>query len=229
MFLDLPFPLHARQIMHQWFIKRNNPIHYSVHPWVRKIKGLDFGRNLLLVLRYLVHLSALQPSQVTVQAINQALAKLYPQQSYVGDKHPDYWFRLDTLVDHRDLSCVVIFRDPRDMVSSVLKKSRGEWKADWAPELCDAACIAQRWLQLIETVTRHQGRLHFLSYEALVMNPQRIVTRLGSFLGLEPHGFKYSQVTPTSIGKFKQGLTAEELEIVLKITGATMRELGYEI
>ena len=229
MFLNKPFKKHMQLILRRWLNKGNYPMRHSRYKITKRVKGLDFGRNLLLVMRYLVHLLQYQQDLVTANSVDRALESLFPGIRYVGDKYPDYWFKLDELARFSDLRCIVIYRDPRDMVNSVLIKSRGEWRDSWPSKLQHAAPVAQRWVRLIEKIEKNREKIYTIRYEEFVKNPDIISSGLASYLGVNPKGFYLADVNPKSIGKFRQGLSSNELSTVTKIAGEAMLRMGYEI
>jgi len=146
----------------------------------------------------------------------------------VGDKDPEYVFRLDTLATERELKCIVIFRDCRDVVRSSIEQSRTEWK-DWplAAETDTPAKVAARWVRAVAAQEQFAPQVLTIRYEDLVTEPGPIVSRLGEFLDVDASGFRQSILRSTSIGKYRQTLTREDLEVVDQIAGETMRRLGY--
>jgi hypothetical protein len=115
------------------------------------------------------------------------------------------------------------------MLNSVLEKSRGVWKDYWAPELQDASEVAQRWVRLIEKIKQNRDRIHIVCYEEFVKDPEAVSSRLASYLGVDPAGFLLAEVNPKSIGRYRQGLSPEELSAVIEVAGDVMLEMGYEI
>lgn len=229
MFLNKSLKEHMQLILKQLVKKRNNPILPPADKKDRRVKGLDFGHNSLLVLHYLASLLQYRQNPVTANSVDRALKNLFPGSSYVGDKHPDYLFKLDNLTRFSELRCVVIYRDPRDMASSVLMKSRGEWKDYWAPELQHAYAIAQRWVHLIEKMEQNQEETHMIRYEEFVQDPESVSSGLASYLDIDPKGFFLEDINPKSIGKYRNGLTSKELAAITEHAGEAMLRMGYEI
>lgn len=61
----------------------------------------------------------------------------------------------------------------------------------------------------------------------LIQQPERELEALGNWLGVDPSGFPKELILDDSIGKYKSGLTDEELTDVMKIAGPTMARLRY--
>lgn len=120
------------------------------------------------------------------------------------------------------------YRDPRDVASSTLKMARTIWKSQlWVGILDTAEKIAHRWVKAIETMERHQKKIYIIQYEKMVQNPNPVFQELGEWLGVDPKGFPIETIQDKSIGKYKKGLTKDEIDTVLRITGPTMERLGY--
>lgn len=205
-------------------VKRTNLFLRTIH----KPLQINMCQNLWFVARYLFQISKNHQECINPQIIEAALLNIFPTCRVVGDKHPDYVFILDKLVQTSDLSCVVIYRDPRDMVNSVIKAYTlwGKW---WGSELTVAEEIAKRWVQTIELIEHYVDKIHIIRYEELVSNPQPVLTELALWLDVDPKGFKYQMVRNTSVGKHRQTLADQDLANVLRVAGPTMERLGYRI
>ncbi|MGE0682992.1 MAG: sulfotransferase, partial [Candidatus Binatia bacterium] len=173
-------------------------------------------------------LSRVHNGTIDVRPITTALQGLFPSARIVGDKWPDYVFMLDAFVSLPEAMCVMIYRDCRDVASSHLKLARTSWRHEpWIKNADTAEKIANRWVRSMELIECYQDRIHAIRYEDLVRNRQQTFEALGSWLKVDPKGFRQSIVRETNIGKFKAGLSAEEVDLILKIAGPTMRKLGY--
>lgn len=89
--------------------------------------GLRSGRlldNCRFVMQYLLEVGKLHAGQIQGSDIQRALRHCLPEARIVGDKFPYYVFILNRLVEIDNLVCVVIYRDPRDVASSSLRKVR---------------------------------------------------------------------------------------------------------
>ena len=136
---------------------------------------------------------------------------------------------LDQLAAAPNLRCVVIHRDCRDVVSSTLHKVRPKWHARSFSRVMDTAPkVAHRWVRCIQTMERNGDRVHIIRYEDLVRRPHDVLPGLGAWLGGDPAGLAADLPRETSIGKYRTGLTDEELAQVLDIAGPTMARIGYQ-
>ena len=191
-------------------------------------KKLLAYKNLFFVLKYIYFLSGNHWGQVTVKSIEIAYQKLFPQSKLIGDKLPHYLLQMDRFVTQDNLKRLVIYRDCRDVTSSFLKQVRTTWKgADWVQQLDSAEKIAKSWVRDIQIMEAFSDKLIILQYEALMRQPKIELARVSAALGIDSAGFPIDMINPSSIGKYKQGLSSEELEIVMGIAGPTMERLGY--
>ncbi len=213
---------HLRRIRKNWYVRgmlRNAARH---SPWPARLHSAGFLARYALGL--LPH--ALRP--IGVAQIEQVLHRLFPGAKLVGDKYPQYVFQLDGLVAEPALTRVIIYRDGRDVVQSVLAKVRGAWRdAPLAREWATVDKIALSWVHSIEAMERHRSHLYCLRYEDLVSEPQPHLKALAEWLGVESTGFRAHIVNDASVGKHRAGLTAHELELVTEIAGPTLARLGY--
>ena len=97
----------------------------------------------------------------------------------------------------------------------------------WRRETDTPAKVAARWVRAIDAQEKNVQHVLTIRYEDLVTEPGPIVRRLGEFLEVDPAGFRPSILRSTSIGKYRQVLGPEDLELVEGIAGETMRRLGY--
>jgi hypothetical protein len=163
-----------------------------------------------------------------VRAIETVLQSIFPQTRVVGDKYPEYVFWLDEFAQIDSLYSLIIYRDCRDVTNSTLKKAKTTWRdKSWVKKINTAEKIAKRWVRAIEMMERHKDKLHIIRYEDLMREPKRELKALGRWLGVDPAGFPEKMVRNTSIGKYKSGLSDEELATVINIAGPTMERLGY--
>ncbi len=243
--LDVPPRVYRRFILRNWWRARNRPYFSANVPgydealggpppsplvrWAHKYTGIHFLQNLVFCLRFLSQLPSRPTGLVDVTAIDTSLHRLFPDARMVGDKNPDYVFSLDRLAPQQGLDCVVVYRDPRDMTSSVLKmarSARGKW---WSPELQSPRRVAQRWVTAMRLLQRHRDRVYAIRYEDLIAEPRAVLNELARRLDVDPNGFSMSIIRPGSVGKHHNGLNPAELEIVLQVAGPLMQQLGYSL
>ncbi|MGA2820178.1 MAG: sulfotransferase [Anaerolineales bacterium] len=178
--------------------------------------------------QYLLGLLPNAGGPIGVREVERVLHAIFPQARIVGDKYPRYIFRLDDLAREPGLQILVIYRDARDVVSSTLKQVRTVWRNRplWK-DVHTAAQVAQDWVRAIQAMERHRAQAYCIRYEDLVRNPDRELSALGEWLGVDPRGFSTQRVHEASIGKYQMGLSAEEADQVLEIAGPTLKTLGY--
>jgi hypothetical protein len=188
-------------------------------------------RNFIFVVRYLSKMRRYREGLIDVAAIEATLRSIFPEARIVGDKTPRYVFSLDELAGKGQLSGLIIFRDCRDVTSSTLERVRTRWgKKSWKQTVDTAEKIARRWVRCIALMEHHKDKVHIIRYEDLVQEPRRELRALGEWLGIDSSGFSESMIRSirnTGIGKYKTGLSEEELKTVMEIAGPTMARLGY--
>jgi hypothetical protein len=140
-------------------------------------------------------------------------------------------FLLDRVAGNPGLSCLIIYRDCRDVVSSMLERVRTVWRQrSWSQGVDNAEKVATRWVRSIELMERYQEQICTVCYEDLVSRPRTELERVAQWLAVDPAGFaeaRIRSVATASVGKYRTGLTQEELATVMRIAGPTMARLGY--
>jgi hypothetical protein len=184
-------------------------------------------QNLAFTLGLIRSITATTEAVVTAATIQQAMRRFFPKVRFVGDKHPDYIFKLTRLMESPVLKVVVLYRDPRDVASSALREVRNRWKKWVSDSLGNASVVAHRWVKTIQTMERHREGLYALRYEEFVQEPVEQTRALAHWLGIDPSGLRTQLIHSTRVGQYKDYLTKEELDKVLAIAGPKMVELGY--
>lgn len=206
--------------------------------WGRTLNGIAFGygigpgmRGAAFAARYLPALRRNDRGLIDVASVERALRTVSPHARVVGDKTPHYVFQLDRVAGMPGLSCLIIYRDCRDVVSSMLQRVRTTWrKRSWSRDVDNAEKVAARWVQSVEVMERHRDQICTVRYEDLVSRPGTELERLAQWLAVDPAGFaeaRIRSVATASVGKYRTGLTEEELATVMHIAGPTMARLGY--
>jgi hypothetical protein len=90
----------------------------------RLVRAMNILHCYAFVARYLFKLYRYRQAPINSAAVEAALKSLFPQARVVGDKYPNYVFKLDELTEVDALSCLIIYSDGRDVTSSTLKRVR---------------------------------------------------------------------------------------------------------
>lgn len=216
---------YTSKLLRRCWRRRNQSflVHRSTeHYWKYVLRSYAF------VARYLVKVNTCRNGVIDVPTIETALRNIFPTTRLVGDKVAYYVFLLDTLAARDDLARVIIYRDCRDVTSSVLQKVLTDWRSkSWVKHWDSAEKVARQWVQAIELMERYADRLHIICYEELIQKPEQELDALGRYLGVDPAGFPIEMMHRGSIGKHIHGLTEEEMATVMDIAGPTMTRLGY--
>jgi len=184
--------------------------------------------NLSFTTRYLLGMRQYVREPINVQTVEAALKRFFPESAILGDKWPHYMFLMDKFVNVDNVYGLVIYRDCRDVTSSFLKQARTTWRQQaWVNDLGTAENVARHWVEGIKVMERHAAQLHIIRYEELIDNPETIFAAIGDWLGVDSAGFPTHEIKRSSLGKYKGGLTNEELATVMDIAGPTMARLGY--
>lgn len=193
-------------------------------------------QNLWFTVRYGLHLAKVTQGNVAANNVADALQKTWGAETAVsGDKWPQYMPLLANLLQNEEVKGIIIYRDCRDVTSSFLEKVRTVWRTrSWASELDSADKIARNWVTQIELMEQLAGqfgptKLHLIQYERFVTEPAQSLAELAGWLGILPENFSQKQVRASSIGKYRQGLTPDEIAQVESIAGEKMQDLEYSV
>ena len=166
--------------------------------------------------------------RIKPQDILDTYRKLLPSAKVYGDKYPRYVFKLQKLskIDH--LRRVIIYRDPRDVIQSTLRRVNTDWKEKkFAENFNTAEKAAHHWVNAIEMMEKYSDTIHVVQYEQLVRQPETVITDLAKYLGVDPAGFDLSTIRDTSIGLYQTGLSPKQIRQIEEIAGPAMQRLGY--
>jgi hypothetical protein len=196
---------------------------------VKRQKRITIARNHAFVVYYLFKMLRHRQKRVNVQAIEATLKNIFSGKHIVGDKYPDYVFKLNELAGVDNLSILVICRDCRDVTSSALRTVSTAWRnmPVLRKKMDTAAKVAERWVQAMELTDRHRGKLCIIQYEDLIKEKERELKKLGNWLGVDPAGFSAGMIRDNGIGKYKSGLSDKDLMTVMDVAGPTMAKIGY--
>ncbi len=191
--------------------------------------------NLWFTLSYLWRLARITRGKVTALGVGEALRSQWAEAAVMGDKLPQYMPLLPQLLADHPAKVLLIYRDGRDVTHSFLEKVQTVWQdRAWANELNTAEKIARNWVTQIEQMKQLQqqygpAQVHIIQYERFVTEPGPVLNDLAAWLGVNPAGFPLQQVRAGSIGKYRQGLTRQQIEQVESLAGTTLQQLGYEV
>jgi Sulfotransferase family len=200
---------------------------WSFHGWGETRMARHF-RNLRLTARYLAGWHRRRGIIDSTRRVDETLHALFPGVRIVGDKWPGYMGVLPAAIRRSDCKPVVIYRDCRDVVASFLKKVHGSWSGRaWIGDLDTAAAIARSWVEHMQLMEAHATELHVMRYEELVYSPQEMLVRFADFLGVDCAGFPADIIHDISVGRYRETLTAEQLQSVQAVAGETLHRYGY--
>jgi hypothetical protein len=189
------------------------------------LRAARFAASYLLVLR------ANQQGLIDTASVERAMSTVFPGARVLGDKDPRYVFDLERLAGIPGLRCLVIYRDCRDVVSSYLERVRTVWRRGAGDLTYDRPeRVTARWIRSIELMERCRDQLCIVRYENLVRQPRAELERVAEWLGVDGEGYSaelLSSVQSQSIGKYRTGLSADELALVMDLAEPTMARLGY--
>jgi hypothetical protein len=156
-----------------------------------------------------------------------------------GEKTPDHARQADVLCDaFPDCALIHLIRDPRDVVASMLRMPWGDRSV---------LANARQWLDCQHGALRVADRPHYLRvvFEDLVAEPERELTRILEFAGLEyspemlvaddeegAHrwwlGRARTSIDRSRAMRWKRELSSSQAALVEWLTRGTMKTLGYE-
>ncbi len=184
--------------------------------------------SLVFLARYALCLTLLRREVIDLGSMRHVLRGIFPSAKVVGDKYPQYVFRLDQLTSEPGLLIVVIYRDARDVVRSTIEQANRSWRRTSGRERRSTTeSAAGSWVTAIECMERNREHLHVIRYETLVEDPGACLDSLGAYLGVDPRGFRAGFVRQDRVGKHKKGMSEDDQAIVVRVAGETMRRLGY--
>jgi hypothetical protein len=191
------------------------------------LAALDRVQSLYFLLRYVGLISG--TARVTAETILAAYRSCFGRPSWVGDKLPEYVFRLDQLADEPNLALIMIHRDPRDVAASAIQMYRAGWSGGMlGARLSSPEGVAASWAEAARLLLKHRSRCHVVRYESLVADPAAELERLGRAIGVGAGHFPDQLIRRDRVGRGAKVLTIEELQTVERVAEAEMAALGYE-
>jgi hypothetical protein len=185
-------------------------------------------RNLLFIADYGLRIQQTRSWRFGFAGAEAALHGLFPRRRWVGDKFPDYIWSLKHFAGCGKVTCVVIYRDARDVVRSTLESARTAWKnRSFVGAFDTPEKVAARWVKAVELMEENAGKIVPVRYERLMTEPEAVAADLGAALGVNPAHFPVHILHGSSIGKFRNGLDPQSLAAVESIAGPALARLGY--
>jgi len=191
---------------------------------------------------------------------NEYRKKNKPSASIWGDKNNFYINHIELINElYPAARFIHILRDPRDVACSYIELSRLNSRSVYRPNLPnDPVEIANQWVQNNISASRSLSRVSksqrlCIRYEELTLDPQKTLSSICSFLGLdfedgmlESHLHNridhlepsetldwkkrtLSPITSSQIGRYKVDLSSEQIYAIEKITIGYMEKFGYNI
>ena len=119
---------------------------------------------------------------------------------------------------------VHVYRDPRDVVASLMQQR-------WAPDSAEEAAlwyrdVMQRWFDVKQTLSK--GSLLEVSLEDLVSDTEGTVGKLCKFIGISPEPALLSMdLSRSHQGRWRQELSTGDAAAIQEILGGVIKTLGY--
>ena len=258
--LDEDFSTFRKHVMELWLSARNRPFLLEDQMWdigcydkttrhkrqgsfackVSRIFQIYFLQNSNYILRYLFHIYRQKPEIVDAAVIESAYKAMFAGVRMFGGVGPIYTYYMERLTALQALDFIIVYRDPRDVVSRILSRMRPRyWENEsimrdndlrnwWPEEMGDVSFVAERWLHFIAQMERFADQAYVVRYEDLVTDTRPILQDLGDRFDLDPDKFNPHLIIPGgNIGEYRNLLSDQEIAAVLEVTGSTMQRLGY--
>ena len=171
---------------------------------------------------------------VTLDTIHHAMVGALANRDtkYVGAKCPTYLLDYPQFIHRENTKCIFIYRDARDFTASNLMRVRYDWWRNrrWVEKFNTVEKLSRYWLfamRCIQDLQQLEANVLIIRYEYFVSRPEATAERIAEYLRLDVDGFDVNEPSTSSIGKYKETLTVDEIAVIEDITGDTMRQFGY--
>lgn len=151
---------------------------------------------------------------------------------YVGDKYPDYVLSYPQYIHRPNTRCVFVLRDARDVVASIVDRiHHGDWQhRKWATKYNTIEKATDYWLHIMQAL-RDMQRLETnalaVRYEDLVLRTAETIAVIARHLELPDDGFDARLPDPSSIGRYRERLSRDQVEAIERRAGPMMEAWGY--
>lgn len=217
-----PLLLHVAQVHHHLLLANR---------WIRHP---EFYRQVYRYLWCMLRENGLFGERVTVDMCHSAFAACLAQDGklYVGDKYPDYVFHHQKFVQRPDCRMILIVRDPRDVIASILQRIRkGDWAGrSWAKKYSSVDGASHYWneaARVMASLNHPDSGALVIRYEDLVTAGHDTTARIAGYLELDACGFNSSAGHRNSLSKHKQNLDEREVREIEQRTASLMATFGY--
>lgn len=165
------------------------------------------------------------------------------QYSYFGDKtiyqeNEDFRRRLVNAVSDNKLDkLVLIIRDPRAMISSMIRylNSLNQRYPEYEPQQFNLNNYMRKWANFAEDASKllqHKDSVLLLHYESLVANPEQVITSILDFLKLDKNDYPeelFNMAHPDSINAWQHKLDPAIRTQIESTIGPLIKQAGYDL
>jgi Sulfotransferase family len=208
-------------------------VHQALTAKFDRLRDGRFRRQLYRYLSDIVRGHGLR-EPTTVDRIHHAFAVALADADtrYVGDKYPDYVLLYPQYIHRPNTRCLFMYRDVRDVVASIeALTSRGAWQhRRWATKYNTIEKATDYWLTVMQTLgdlRRLETNALAIGYEDLVLRTPETVAAIAHHLELADDGFDISLPKPSSIGRYRDRLSEQQVQAIERRAGAMMEAWGY--
>lgn len=214
------------QLIHHW--RRNRHRSFLVQGAGETETG-NVIKSHLFVIHYLFLIYSQKQTHAEISVLEDALIRIFPKAQVVGDKMPNYIWKLDWFAKIPNLQRLIIYRDCRDVTNSVMRMVRTAWtNQPFTDQFNSIEAVARRWCRCIELMESNFDNIHVVKYEELVSNPSPVLKTIAENLSIDHTGFPIGMIRPTRSDSNRfSDLTKNDLNIITRIAGPTMERLGY--
>ncbi len=204
---------------------------------VRRRSRRRIAENRAMLWRYVRYLwsNFAFDDPVTLPMVKDAMANALqkPHARYVGDKYPSYLLAYPQFIHAPNTKCVFIYRDPRDVVASMMVRFRNP--DDWGRraglrQYNTVEKATQHWIMCmacIHDLQKLDANALILRYETVLTDPASTATALANYLELPADGFGFHLADPQRIGQHRHVLTEAEIEQVETLAADWMQRYSY--